>query len=241
MLTGGKHQGTFLTGLTKRIVAGSGVMASDSGGIKRGTQIPTARATSHGLTRTRLMRRAAVVLTPRDTAEALKAQQRAKFTGHPVGRFVAQLTKKAFEKHGFSAATLLTDWATIVGRDVAAYTAPERLKWPRGVDAYGDVGEDGEGRPGATLLLRVDSIRVLDVQYKSRQLIERINAYFGYKAVSELRFIQAPVAELLPQPVVRPVRALQPTAAVQAVTDDNLREALAKLEATIAARKKTRK
>jgi hypothetical protein len=212
-------------------------MASiNRGGPPKGP-ISTARATSHGLTRTRLLRQGNVSITPRDAAEALQAQQRAKFTGHPVGRFVPQLTKKSFEKHGFSAATLLTDWRTIVGNDLATYTAPERLKWPRGIEAYGDVADDAGGRPGATLILRVDQVRVLDVQYKSRQVIERINAYFGYKAVSELRFIQAPVAELLPQPVARPVRPAAPTPEVQAVADEGLREALAKLEVTIAARR----
>lgn len=206
-----------------------------------GTRISTARATSHGLTRTRLMRNGAANVSPRDHAATLKAQARAKFTGHTLSKFVGKLTKKAFEKHGFSAATLLTDWRTIVGHDLATYTAPERLKWPRGVETYGDVAEDGAGRPGATLVVRVDSARALDVSYKSRQLIERINAYFGYKAVSELRFIQAPVAALLMQPVMRPPRPAQPTAHVQAVADEGLRDALAKLEATIAAKTMLRK
>jgi hypothetical protein len=214
--------------------------------IKRGGQPPkgpvsTARATSHGLTRTRLMRQGNVSISPRDQAENLKAQARAKFTGHTLGKFVGKLTKKAFEKHGFSAATLLTDWRTIVGSDMAAYTAPERLKWPRGVETYGDVADDGAGRPGATLVLRVEPVRALDVSYKSRQLIERINAYFGYKAVSELRFIQAPVAEFQPPAVARPSKPAQPSPVVQAVDDEGLREALAKLEATMAARSKVRK
>jgi hypothetical protein len=222
----------------QRFMARSGVMA-----IKRGSQTPpgpvkTARTTSHGLTRTRLMRSGAANVSPRDQAENLKAQARAKFTGHTLSKFVGKLTKKAFEKHGFSAATLLTDWRTIVGNDMAAYTAPERLKWPRGVEAYSDVSDDGAGRPGATLVLRVEPVRALDVSYKSRQLIERINAYFGYKAVSDLRFIQAPVADLQLQPVVRPPRPAAPTPLVQAVDDDGLREALAKLEATMAMRAK---
>ncbi len=97
-----------------------------------------------------------------------------------MGSFVPGLTKKAFEKHGFAAATLLTDWETIVGRELASYTVPERLKWPR---MTGSTEADPDGpRPGGTLHLRVDPARALDVEYRARQIAERINAYFGYRA-----------------------------------------------------------
>ncbi len=56
-----------------------------------------------------------------------------------VGTYVPKLTHKAFEKYGFAAATLITDWAMIVGKDIAGYTAPERLKWPRGVGIGDDI------------------------------------------------------------------------------------------------------
>lgn len=105
-----------------------------------------------------------------------------------VGSFVPRLTRPAFEKYGFSAATLITDWATIVGADIARYTAPERLKWPRRVED--ETADANRGRPGATLFLGVAEGRGLDVQYKTRQLIERINSYFGYAAISDLRIVQ---------------------------------------------------
>ena len=104
-----------------------------------------------------------------------------------------KLTHKAFEKYGFAAATLITDWAMIVGKDIAGYTAPERLKWPRGVGIRDDVADGAEGRPGATLIVRVEPARALDVQYKAQQIIERINGYFGYRAIAELRILQAPL------------------------------------------------
>ena len=55
------------------------------------------------------------------------------------------------------------------------------------------VRDDDRGRPGATLVLRVDGPRAIEVQYQSTQIIERINAHFGYRAVSEIRFLQAPL------------------------------------------------
>lgn len=107
-----------------------------------------------------------------------------------VGSFVPALTRKAFEKFGFSTATLMLDWAQVVGADVARYTQPERLKWPRGGEA---AAEDDAERRGATLVLRVDPARALDVEYKSRQLMERINAHYGYRAVESIRIVQAPL------------------------------------------------
>lgn len=108
-----------------------------------------------------------------------------------VGSFVPRLTRPAFEKYGFSAATLVTDWATIVGSDIARYTLPERLKWPRRVDTAGEEGASAErGRPGAVLIVGVADGRALDIQYKTRQLVERINAYFGYAAISDLKIVQ---------------------------------------------------
>ena len=97
-----------------------------------------------------------------------------------VGSFVPKLTHKAFEKYGFSTAALITDWATIVGTDLAAYTAPERLKWPRGVERTRRAPTAPQGARARRWSLRVEPARALDVQYKARQIIERINAYFGY-------------------------------------------------------------
>lgn len=109
-----------------------------------------------------------------------------------VGSFVPTLTKTAFQKFGFSTATLITDWARIAGAELAAYTMPDKLKWPRG--AEGLAAEDDEGmRRGATLTLRVDPARALDVEYRARQIMDRINSYFGYRAVETIRLVQAPV------------------------------------------------
>lgn len=107
-----------------------------------------------------------------------------------VGSFVPGLTKKSFEKFGFATAQLITDWATVAGVDVARYTVPERIRWPRlpmGSD------DDSDGNRAATLMLRVDPARAFDIEYKRAQLIERINVYFGYRAISDIRIVQGAV------------------------------------------------
>lgn len=154
-----------------------------------------------------------------------------------VGALVPSLTRKAFERFGFSTATLLTDWATIVGADLARYTSPDRLKWPRAPqDAESGAGPQ---RQGATLMLRVDLGRGIDVQYKARQIIERINAHFGYRAVAEIRIIQAPVEGALPPAAEaspkraprRPFNRSETAPLLAAVSDDGLRAALERMQA----------
>ena len=74
---------------------------------------------------------------PQLSPHAGKAWSQRPSTARTVGSFVARLTRPAFEKFGFSAATLITDWGTIVGADIARYTSPQRLKWPRRVRLFG--------------------------------------------------------------------------------------------------------
>lgn len=164
-----------------------------------------------------------------------------------VGSFVPRLTRPAFERYGFSAAALITDWDTIVGADVARYTRPDRLKWPRRVEWTGeDVADAEKGRPGATLMLAVAQGRALDVEYKAAQLVERINAYFGYRAVAGIKILQVAAigrgaAQIStagaggPRPVARPDAAKAPELA--RVEDPGLRAALERMAQGIGSRK----
>ena len=179
-------------------------------------------------------------LRPRDAIGLSKRRSSPLYGVKAVGSFLPALTRKAFQKYGFSTAALVTDWVRIVGRELAHSTAPERLKWPRGI-APADVegNAPGQGRSGATLILRVDGGLSLDVQHKARQIIERINTYFGYAAVAKLRIVQGPVgakrgstglATLATRPVSHPL-----TAEVAEVADPGLRDALARLGAEVKA------
>jgi hypothetical protein len=151
-----------------------------------------------------------------------------------VGSFLPSLTTKALQKYGFSAASLIMEWPSIVGSEIARYAAPERLKWPRSPEIADDEADAGarSRRSGAVLMLRVDSAKALDVQYRAAQIIERINAYFGYAAVAQLRTVQAPMppaasrreARARPEPLTREVAN---------IGDARLRDALARLGAEI--------
>ena len=123
-----------------------------------------------------------------------------------LSAFVPKLTSKAFEKHGFPASALLMDWAEIAGPDLSSFTRPEKLNWPRRPHADQDEvrqnGQRNKRAGGATLVLRVDGPRAIEVQHSTTQIKEQINAYFGYNAVTELRFLQAPITSELPRKAI---------------------------------------
>lgn len=167
--------------------------------------------------------------------EVLTTRPRQPLPARALSSYLPRLTRKAFEKYGFASAALLTDWSSIVGADIASYTAPERLKWPRGVDAFDDVEPGTERRPGATLVVRVDGPRAIELQHKALQIIERINASFGYRAVAELRFVQAPIGPQLLQKQhsglpSRPDGHAVGSPELATIEDAALRNALARLQ-----------
>jgi hypothetical protein len=152
-----------------------------------------------------------------------------------VGSFLPGLTTRALQKYGFSTASLIMDWPAVVGTEIAACAVPERIRWPHAAEQADDEGTSTSGRrSGAVLTLRVDGAKALDIQYRGQQIIERINAYFGYAAIAQIRVIQVPIARTLNQRVPR-LPALPLTREVAGVADAGLRDALARLGAEIRA------
>lgn len=152
-----------------------------------------------------------------------------------AGSFVPRLTAKAFERYGFHSAEIMTDWARIAGAEVAAYSEPERIKWPRTVAQC----DNGDGRQqGATLILRVEPARALEIEYRTGEIIDRINRYFGYRAIAFVKVLQAPLQRRAPEPSTNgPPPAASgspPPLHLHQIEQDGLRQALADLWASIA-------
>ena len=83
---------------------------------------------------------------------------------------------------GASIARLRAEWTAIVGPDLARITRPEALLASRGARAG--------ARAGKALRLRVPGASALEVQHKTGQLVERVNAYFGHRMIDDIRLVQ---------------------------------------------------
>jgi hypothetical protein len=160
-----------------------------------------------------------------------RALARAAAAARPIGAFAAGALDPAARARGFATAALFGEWTSIVGTELAQFTMPDRIIWPRQRD---DAGEANDLRSrkddGAVLVIRVDGPRAIEVQHRSCQILERVNCHFGYRAVADLRILQAPVTRRpAPLPAAPPridPDALPPSASIE---DGDLRAALLRL------------
>ena len=149
-----------------------------------------------------------------------------------IGALAARATAKAFENHGLSHAALVGDWAAIAGSELAQFTRPERLVWPRRAEVAAPPGARQAPR-AATLVLRVEGPRAIEIQHTAPQLIERLNTYLGYRAIERIRIEQAPLgtpsAESPKHGGFEEEGAAYVTDDLGAIDDEELRAALARL------------
>lgn len=101
-----------------------------------------------------------------------------------LSKHFRDITKAAFARYGFAAADVVANWEAIVGPELAAVSAPERIRWPR------TAGEE-ERKQGGTLVIRAAPGRALELQYEASRITQRINSFFGYGAIGKIKVMQA--------------------------------------------------
>lgn len=130
----------------------------------------------------------------------------------------------AGEKRGFAETRLLTRWAEIVGAEIAAIVKPVKVSYRDGF--------------GATLTVLCPGPRAPEIEMQLPMLRDRVNACYGYNAISRIRLTQTAAtgfAEARTPFDPKPPAAPDPEALgtlktqLQDVTDTGLRAALAAL------------
>ncbi|NQV83996.1 MAG: DUF721 domain-containing protein [Rhodospirillales bacterium] len=133
---------------------------------------------------------------------------------------LGSITKQIFGQRGLADGAILKDWSAIAGAQLAAHSQPEKISYPQGA---GD---------GGTLHLRIDSgAMATELQHLQPLLIERINGYFGFKAVDRIKITQGPLpGRDKKQPwSPRPLEAGEEHGLAESlmdVDDDDIRQAL---------------
>lgn len=100
----------------------------------------------------------------------------------PVSDLVPGLTKDVFGKKNMLFGKMLAEWPQIAGPEIAARTAPLELKFSR--------QKNGKDAHQAVLNLAIQSAYALEFSYQKSLLIERLNVFFGYPAIKDIKIIQ---------------------------------------------------
>ena len=145
--------------------------------------------------------------------------------------------RRAGETRGFAVTRLLTHWEEVAGPDLAAMARPVDVK-------YGRQGF------GATLTLLTDGARAPLVEMQKEQLRQRVNAAYGYNAISRIKVtqtaargfaegqVQFTAARTAAPPPPDPAVVAQARATAQDVGDDGLRTALEALARNVLSKSK---
>jgi len=155
----------------------------------------------------------------------------------PAGSLLADRIRKAGETRGFAVARLLTHWAEVAGPDLAAVTRPVRVGYAR-------------GGMGATLTLLVQPAQAPLVQMRLPVLRDRVNACYGYNAISRIHLTQTdargfaegqtpfagPAAAAAEPPPPAPQTQARAQTAARDVADPDFRAALEQLALNVMTR-----
>jgi hypothetical protein len=139
-----------------------------------------------------------------------------------AGEVASRITRPIIGRHGFAEADLIARWSLIVGAKLAQHCVPLRI-------AY-----SGSQRAEGTLHIKVENGSLaMELQHMLPQLIERVNAHFGYKAVARAVLTQGPLPrsgkeKKKSEPEAEP-DTTKIAAMLEGVTDPELKATLARL------------
>ena len=99
----------------------------------------------------------------------------------PIGELMPEIGRTAFRKFGFIQSSVVTRWAEIVGAKHARVCAPESIRFPPGE------------KSGGILQLVVIAAHAPLIAHVEPEIIERVNRFFGYNAVTRIKLRQGAV------------------------------------------------
>ncbi|MBS0476968.1 MAG: DUF721 domain-containing protein [Proteobacteria bacterium] len=99
----------------------------------------------------------------------------------PIAELMPEVGRTAFRKFGFIQSSVVTRWPEIVGERHARVCAPESIRFA-----------PGEKRDGILQLVVVPAHAPI-ITHVIPEIIERVNRFFGYQAVSRVKLRQGPV------------------------------------------------
>ena len=97
----------------------------------------------------------------------------------PLSRSIPHGLKKILRKSGYNFSNIVDNWTKMVGEEISGKCYPYKIK-------------TGKDMNNGALILNVLHGKELEVEYSKKEIIDKINSFFGYNCISlvKLRVIQ---------------------------------------------------
>lgn len=92
----------------------------------------------------------------------------------PLIKALTKVVDPIYQQQGFIRAKIILDWHLIMGDKFANFCVPEKIYFPF------------EKRTGGRLVIKTTSSFAVEISHHEPVIINRINQYFGYKAVERI-------------------------------------------------------
>ena len=95
-----------------------------------------------------------------------------------VGKSLPKIIDKNIKERNFVEITLIKQWKEIIGQDIAKYCWPIKI-------VYSDIKNSN-----GIIFLKTKRGRSMEIEFKNDEIIEKLNQYFGYKAINKISVVQ---------------------------------------------------
>ena len=92
----------------------------------------------------------------------------------PFSRSIPQNLKKLLKKGSYNFSNIVDNWNKMIGKDISSVCYPNTIK----------IGKEMNN---GTLILNVIHGNELTVEYGKQEIIDKINSFFGFKLIKEIK------------------------------------------------------
>jgi len=92
----------------------------------------------------------------------------------PFVNTLPRSVKGILKKNGYNYSEIINKWNSLVGKDISDFAYPRSIKMKN-------------GNSNGTLVLSVKRGNEISIEYSKKEIIDKINSFFGYNLINEVR------------------------------------------------------
>ena len=95
-----------------------------------------------------------------------------------IGNCLPKVVDKNIKEKNFVEVSLIKKWREIIGDDIAKFCWPIKI-------IFSDIKNSN-----GIIFLKTKRGRSMEIEFKNEEIIEKLNQYFGYKAIDKISVVQ---------------------------------------------------